>query len=347
MTGRIALVGECYGAEERVAERPFVGASGKELDRQLAEVGIDRAACWLTNVVNEQPPRNDFAHFCCRRKDLSPDYTLPPIEFSGASKLYLKPEYLPNLDRLRRELTAFAPDLVVALGGKANWALTERCEIEPLRGYLAFSNLVPGMAVLPTWHPAAILRSYSDRHTTILDLRKALALSRSGPLARPSRRVHLPESPADIAAFAEAYIDGAPRLSFDIETSRGQVTCISFAPTPDDILVVPFVDYRASGCNYWPSLAAELDAWVEVRAILASPIPKVGQNAGLYDTLFLLQQHGIRVNNFAEDTMLLHHSLQPEAEKSLAYLGSLYGHPCEAAWKAAKPKGQMTPKRDE
>ena len=51
------------------------------------------------------------------------------------------------------------------------------------------------------------------------------------------------------------------------------------------------------------------------------------------------------MNNFVDDTMLLHHALQPESEKSLAFLGSLYTD--ESAWKLMRQRGKTTIKRDE
>src|SRR5262244_3221486 len=48
---RVMLVGEQPGDEEDRAGRPFVGPAGRLLDRALAEAGVDRARCWVTNAV--------------------------------------------------------------------------------------------------------------------------------------------------------------------------------------------------------------------------------------------------------------------------------------------------------
>jgi len=78
--------------------------------------------------------------------------------------------------------------------------------------------------------------------------------------------------------------------------------------------------------------------------VLNSDRPKSAQN-GLYDLSFLWRSYGIAVKNYQHDTMLLHHALQPESEKSLGFLGSLYTN--EASWKLMRQRGKTTIKRDE
>jgi len=71
-------------------------------------------------------------------------------------------------------------------------------------------------------------------------------------------------------------------------------------------------------------------------------IPKLFQN-GLYDVAFLWRAYGIRVRACTEDTMLLHHALQPESLKGLGYLGSIYTD--HGPWKSERKKHE-TIKRD-
>ena len=60
---RIVIVGEAWGRDEAAASAPFVGASGSELTRILADAGINRADCLLTNVCASRPPNNEFWRF--------------------------------------------------------------------------------------------------------------------------------------------------------------------------------------------------------------------------------------------------------------------------------------------
>ena len=96
-------------------------------------------------------------------------------------------------------------------------------------------------------------------------------------------------------------------------------------------LVVPFFDPRRARRSYWPTVEDERLAWRFVKRVLEAPKPaKLFQN-GLYDIAFLWRAYGIGVRGAEEDTMLLHHALQPEALKGLGYLGSLYTD--EGSWK--------------
>ena len=55
---RIVILGEAPGREETTAGKPFVGPSGRELDRLLKDAGISRSECWTTNVCKYEVPPN-------------------------------------------------------------------------------------------------------------------------------------------------------------------------------------------------------------------------------------------------------------------------------------------------
>ena len=238
---------------------------------------------------------------------------------------------LPHLARLEAELRNLAPRLVIALGGTATWALLGSSQISKLRGVATYTKMVPTLKCLPTFHPAAILpgRQYELRPTIVMDLEKARRESAFPEVRRPERTVFIEPSLEDLAWFYDTHIRDCPRLSIDIETVGEQISCIAFAPSIKMALTVPFID-RRNGGNYWPDIGQELQAWKWVRYICASHTPKVFQN-GLFDVHRLWRGYGVRVNNVEDDTMLLSHSLHPEALKGLAYLGSIYTD--EAAWK--------------
>jgi DNA polymerase I-like protein with 3'-5' exonuclease and polymerase domains len=105
---------------------------------------------------------------------------------------------------------------------------------------------------------------------------------------------------------------------------------IGFAPRTDLAIVIPFYDMRKEGYVHWSTPEEEREAWRWVKRYCLSPSAKVLQN-GLYDLHFLWRRYGITVRNPRHDTMLLHHALQPESEKGLGFLGSVYTN--EASWK--------------
>lgn len=338
MQYKIALVGEAYGAEEEKQRLPFVGASGWLLNQMLEEAGIARHECFITNCFNVRPERNDILNLCGPKKEVT--HALGPLKTGK----YILDRYLPELERLHSELESAKPNLVVALGGTASWALLGDSRISKIRGCIAESNSPRKWKCLPTFHPAAILRQWELRAVTVLDLAKAKRQSEFPDIRRPERTVYTEPSLSDLEWFYETHIVPAKALAFDIETSGNCITCIGFAPSRQAALVVPFLDTRRKGSSFWLDVHEEKKAWDFVKKVLSSPIPKIAQN-GTYDLGFLWRRYGIAVRGFAHDTMLLHHSLQPESQKGLGFMGSVYTD--EPAWKIMREgKEDETIKRD-
>lgn len=337
---KLAIVGEAYGELEDQWKRPFVGPAGQELDRILADAGIERGEVFLTNVFNLRPLSNNIASLCGKKSDGDIAGHLPSL----VPGLYLKSQYLSEVDRLYAELRDIKPNLAILLGNTACWALLGQTAISKIRGTCSVSPRIEGLKCLPTFHPAAVLRQYDLRHVTVLDFLKAKREREFPELRRPVRTIEIAESPGDIRAYIERYLKDAEYISFDIETAGEQITCIGFASSIDRALVIPFVDNRSATGSYWASLELEREAWQMAAEILLLPAMKLGQNV-LYDVQYLWMKMGIPVANLAHDTMLLHHSLLPESDKGLGFLGSVYTN--EPAWKAERPRGEKTIKRED
>lgn len=330
----ITIVGEAWGAEEEKARLPFVGPAGWCLNKMLEEAGIERQRCYITNVFNLRPkPTNDISNLCGKRADVTNN--LPPLR-NGE---YLHDEYVPEVERLWEELRAGSPNLIIAMGGTASWAILGDSRISKIRGAIVESRFGK---VLPTYHPAAILRQWDLRHVTVLDLMKARREAEFPEVRRPSREIWLEPTLNDLDFFFNLCREAA-HVAVDIETIGDQITCIGFAPRPDLALVVPFWNPSGGG-NYWQSSGDECEAWRKIRAFLTSHVPKTFQN-GLYDVRFLWQRYGIPVIGWKDDTMLIHHALYPESEKGLGFLGSVYTN--EPSWKLMRGKGIGTIKQEE
>jgi uracil-DNA glycosylase family 4 len=144
---RLMLIGEAPGAEEDRRGLPFVGASGQLLDRMLAAISYDRTSCYITNIVNWRPPGN--------RKPSPAEMTL----------------CLPFIER---HIALINPALIVLLGDTAAKTLTNRTEgITRLRGKWFTWPRPDGngtIPVLPTFHPAFLLRSPSQKREAWMDL---------------------------------------------------------------------------------------------------------------------------------------------------------------------------------
>lgn len=356
---RIAIVGEAPGKSEELLGEPFVGASGQELTRMLAEAGIARSACYITNVFLTRPPDNKILNWCASKKDVGGKaYPYPSIQQGK----YLRLEHIHDvqesdigardpgganartvLERLRNELQLVSPNLVIALGNTACWALLGTSGIKAIRGTATLSTLVPGLKVIPTYHPAMVLRDWSARTVCVFDFLKTLRESDRKSIIRPERFVHIEPTVTDLFQW-EAKIAAGTVVSFDIETGAQMMKCIGFSVDERDAYVVPFFDLRKPGGNYWPDAKSEKLAWQVVRRILNSHKIKLAQN-GFYDIQYLWRA-GVPTKNFSEDTMLAHHALQPELQKSLGFLGSIYTD--EASWKLLRPRSDdIAEKKDE
>ena len=350
----IYVVGEARGEYESRIDSSFVGPSGIELLRMLHDAKvitltqIDREyisdyyrrgdpksidSVWRlhpeiyrTNVFAQHPPANKLEWFCGPKADgiLSYPALLP--------SRYVRREFEPELDRLADEILRSDPNLIIALGNTALWALGGRTGVGKLRGTTLLStHCVTGYKLLPTYHPAAVLREWSHRPTVVADLMKAKREAAFPEVRRPACEIWIEPTLEDIDVFNQTYVKGCDLLSVDIETSGSRITALGYAPSADRGIVIPFDDPRAKGGNYWPSGTDEAKAWRLIRSVLEDgSIPKLFQN-GLYDLAFLWRAYGIGVRGAMHDTMLAQHSLQPESLKGLGYLGSIY---CDfGAWK--------------
>jgi uracil-DNA glycosylase len=138
---RTAMVGEMPGDREDRAGRVFVGPAGRELDKALGRIGLDRAEVYITNVVK---------HF--------------KFEERGKRRIHQTPkksEVDACFPWLREELDVLRPEVLVILGATAGKALLgSRFRLTESRGRPIESELAP--LVTATVHPSAILRAPDD-----------------------------------------------------------------------------------------------------------------------------------------------------------------------------------------
>ncbi len=332
----IFILGDAWSAHDEKTALPFSGPNGWLLDELLRYAGIERHKCVISNVFNLNPGY-DISNFGGPRHDSLP-------AFSGTqNRRSLRAEFYPELRRVESEIISANPNLILALGGVALWALTGEYKISKHRGTVGLTNdsvlALPPRKYLATHHPAAIFRDYSLKPVAFLDFKKAKKHSVSPDFTRPSRKIYIPESMYDLEIIRNK-LRAAPKLSVDIETQARQITCIGFAPDANSAYVIPIT--KGSG-SFW-SEPQELYAWKLIREILLFPSQKIFQN-GMYDLKFLWEIYGIPVANAGEDTMLLHHAIYLESEKSLGFMGSVYTD--EPSWKTMRSRAIGTIKKED
>lgn len=323
---KIMIVSETWSEEEAKEGRPFVGSTGFILKGMLSVAGIKLEDCYVTQVIGV---KNHDLKLLTGPKQTAL-YGYPPI-LKGK---YIREEFFAHVDQLYQEIKRADPNVIIALGPLAAWALLKSSGIKAVRGSLApthpevSAKLGRTFKVLPTYHPTSVARDWTLRPICINDFDKANRHSTTQEYRRPVRHVWIEPTLDDLAEFDAKFMQDVTICSTDIETKGNQITCIGFAPSPTVSIVVPFYDARVPSGNYWPTLADEMKAWAWVRQWCT--LPSLFQN-GMYDIHFLWRRYGIPVPRAMHDTMLLHHAYQPEMEKGLGFLGSIYTE--EASWK--------------
>ena len=338
---RIAFVAEAPGKDEEFNERmwltdpgwaqrqrllrgPLVGRSGEEFDTWLDEVGLDRNQVFLSNVSKYRPEDNDIENFLTikKKKGRPPEIT-PGVEIRE------------GLRELRDELDAIQPDVVVPMGNAALWALTGNWGITSWRGSILprathCGGLDPFTSrpfkVIPTYHPAAILRQYTWRNAALHDVRRAVKEMHRGHemwypqwdyIIRPSF-----DKVMETIAFLKYRAEIAPLpLATDIETRHGTIACIGLGWSKLDAICIPFLDWSKPDRSYWTVLE-ERQIVFALRELLSLPnVQIIGQNF-IYDIQYIAKEWGIAPRVFF-DTMIAMHVCFPGIPKGLDYISSI------------------------
>ena len=186
----LMLVGEAPGAEEQRQGRPFVGASGKLLERALTELGRNRSSVYITNVVKHRPPANRDPY---------------------------KKEIKACLPYLVEELRAVQPKYVVGVGRIAVEVFASKLKLKAEHGKARRSNFADMTLIFVPWyHPAATFYDASLMSVFAGD---------AGRFWQEVRRVEdgtgetTPAYELSSAGAAHEYIRGATVVGFDTETT--------------------------------------------------------------------------------------------------------------------------------
>jgi uracil-DNA glycosylase family 4 len=152
-SAKVMFVGEAPGRDEDIEGLPFVGRSGKLLDRMLAAVGLDRTSVYIANIVPWRPPGN---------RTPTPQESQICLPF------------------IHRQIELADPDILVCLGGPSAQTLLGIKEgITKTRGrWFAFNTGKREIRAMPTFHPAFLLRSPLQKRFAwrdFLAIKKALA----------------------------------------------------------------------------------------------------------------------------------------------------------------------------
>jgi DNA polymerase len=149
---RLMFVGEAPGRDEDIEGLPFVGRSGKLLDRMLAAIGLDRKSVYIANIVPWRPPGN---------RTPTPQETAICLPFT------------------QRQIELVDPDVLVCLGNPSTQTLLATKEgITKTRGrWFRYQTGTREIRAMPTFHPAFLLRNPISKRLAwrdFLAIKKAL-----------------------------------------------------------------------------------------------------------------------------------------------------------------------------
>lgn len=340
---KIMIVGEAYGDQEERDKEPFVGASGLELNRMLHEVGIMRSECYVTNLVNSRPPQNDMGNWiAAKKKDITAAHR--PLRDK-----YVLPIVLAGYSRLLQEIEMVKPNIIVCLGNSSMWALTgawgimkwrgSQLQTHPWQGDLLIAQ--PPTKLIPSIHPAAVLRQWENRALVINDLRRVKKeMDRPDYSNIPQWRFVLRPSFNSVMLILEELLLGVEKeplwMDFDLETKLGHIDCFGISWSRLDALCIPFMS-KENREGYW-TLEEETAIVYKIYKLLTHPNCWVrGQNL-LYDAQYTYR-HWHFNPNVKQDTMITHHTAFCGLRKSLDFQASLYcdyyvqWKPDKSAWK--------------
>ena len=149
---KVMFVGEAPGRDEDIEGLPFVGRSGKLLDRMIAAIGLDRSKAYIANVIPWRPPGN---------RTPTPQETEICLPF------------------IRKQIELADPDILVCLGQPSTTTLLKtRDGITKTRGrWFKYDTGRREIRAMPTFHPAFLLRSPINKRVAwrdFLAIKKAL-----------------------------------------------------------------------------------------------------------------------------------------------------------------------------
>lgn len=290
----VMLLGIAPGRQEAKQGRPFIGPSGKLNDATMAATGYSREKCYATNLI-------------CWWKD---EPTPTEIDVCSA--------------RLADEIRTIAPRLIVSLGalaterligrkiGKARGAIVRPEQILPEAwGYKLAQEV--GFCVLPTWHPAAILRVPSMGSDLVRDFLK-IPRFLNGELNTPEVRLHLVDDPNYAWVVWQEFRNQL--VAVDVETANDSEDAF------EEVISLAAARY----------LQGELHSWVFTRKALegikdwyADEIRWVFHN-GQFDTQAIYRTFGVWLS-IVEDTMLLSYACdeRPGYEEGKDKRGASHG----------------------
>lgn len=327
---KIMLVGEAPSAEEMVAKIAFAGYSMYETQKMLSEAGIQLSDCFRTHVLRIKPFGDNVSSFIAvKKKEITPDHVL----FHGK---HILPLLRDHILMLRRDIEMCQPNVIIAFGNTALWALTGEWGVTSWRGSLLECALETSLdykpKVIPVFAPTMVQKVYSWRPIMLHDLRKAKKESSFKELIRAEYKFVIQPSYEEVILILKQLYDqtltGKKKLAVDIETKYWHIECIALAWNDREAICIPLIWNEKKSesieitTHYW-TLEQEANILFALYQLLSHENCEViGQNF-IYDDQYIYE-YWMFPTNLTRDTMIAQHSMFSSMQKSLSFLSSMY-----------------------
>ena len=302
----IAIVGEQPGVQEIRQGKPFVGPAGHGLDDCLSMAKIPRSSIYLTNVIKDlDEPLAKYINL-----NTHGQYTISKNGYTYIQELGEELSKLKNLN------------IIVCCGNIPLIALANRVGITKWRGSVLDSSLIPGVKVLPTFHPATFIPpkfNFLNKPLIVSDLLKTKYESQFHELRRIPRQIKVEPTFAEaVAALNYLYEIGlrGVTLDFDIEIVNKELDCFSFAYNPEHSISIPL---RGPKGDYF-HIEQEYEIILLVAKIIQEErISKRGANF-IFDTQFMFHKYGMVPRGELHCTQIAQKILHPDFPAGLDFV---------------------------
>ena len=293
-----------------------------------------RSECYVTNVCKLRPPDNQISAWVAgTKKEVGPQH------LAMRDKMVLQP-VIDGYNELIAEVMMVQPNLIIAFGNLAMWALTGNWGILKWRGSMLETVINRScldaawdtpIKVIPSIHPAAILREWKLRALVVADLRRAKREMTSRVYERPAWNFVVRPSFETVTKTLKALISDCEHcdevwIDFDIET-RGKGTvhidCIGIGWSRNDALCIPFMT-TANKEGYWSVDEEAYIVWLLYKLLTHQRV-RIRWHNGLFDAQ-IVHHNWHFIPRHGQDTMISQHSCFSALQKALGFCGSMYAH---------------------
>ena len=311
LNAKLAGCGEQPGVQEVRARppKPFVGPAGQGLDECFLMTKLVRRDLYLTNVIKDLD--RPLKHY---------------IDINSSGRSTVHPEGHQYIQELAKELKQLNLNVVVAFGNIALLALTSRVGITKWRGSVLESTIIPGLKVVPTFHPATFIPpkfNFLNKPLICEDLLRAKYESEFKEIRRKERDIVIRPSYRVVVDTLEYCYEVGLRgqtIAIDIEVINGEVDCISSGWSDTEAISIPFRDQQGDYFNVDQELEIML---LVAKTIQEEKITKSGANF-IFDMQFLLHKYGIQPKGILHCTQIAQKIAYPDFKAGLDFVTTMH-----------------------